>query len=97
MLMPGYDICPQPRTGGEAAQAMAFGAGGERLSQVARCVRHAGIYHLTTGQARDIVDRQIEIIHRDWNAVCDRASMPPVERDWLWGRQILNPYALEGY
>lgn len=96
-LTPAYDICPQPRTGGEAAQAMAFGAGGDRLSQVARCVRHAGVYHLTTGQARDIVDRQIEIIHRDWNAVCDHATMPPVERERLWGRQILNPYALEGY
>ena len=96
-LTPAYDICPQPRTGGEAAQAMAFGTGGDRLSQVARCVRHADVYHLTTGEARDIVDSQIEIIHRDWNAVCDRASAPPVERDRLWGRQILNPYALEGY
>ena len=46
-LTPAYDICPQPRTGGEAAQAMAFGADGDRLSQVARCVAHAGHYHLT--------------------------------------------------
>lgn len=96
-LTPAYDICPQPRTGGEAAQAMAFGADGDRMSQVARCVRHAAIYHLTTAQARDIVDRQIEVIHSDWDAVCDRASMPRTERDRLWGRQFLNPYALYDY
>lgn len=63
-LTPAYDICPQPRTGGGAAQAMAFGADGERTSQVARCIAHAPTYHLATGQAREIVDHQIEVICR---------------------------------
>ena len=35
-LTPAYDICPQARAGGETAQAMAFGADGDRLSQTAR-------------------------------------------------------------
>lgn len=96
-LTPAYDICPQPRTGGEAAQAMAFGADGDRMSQVARCVRHAAVYHLTVAKAREIVDRQIDLIHSDWDSVCDRASMSPTERDRLWGRQFLNPHALYDY
>ena len=96
-LTPAYDICPQPRTGGEASQAMAFGADGDRLSQVARCVRHAAVYHLTASQARDIVDRQIEVIRSDWDAVSDRASLSRTERDRLRGRQFLNLYALHDY
>ena len=96
-LTPAYDIAPQPRTGGEAAQAMAFGADGDRLSQVARCITHAPTYHLTTGQAREIVDHQIAVIHSEWEAVCDRAAMTQADRNRLWGRQFLNPYALYGY
>ena len=34
-LTPAYDICPQPRSGGETAQIMAIGRDGYRMSQVA--------------------------------------------------------------
>ncbi len=96
-LTPAYDICPQPRASGEAAQAMAFGDNGDRLSQVARCVAHAGHYHLTTQQAHDIIDHQIAVIQDQWNEVCDLASLPAVEKQRLWQRQFLNPYALYDY
>ena len=96
-LTPAYDICPQTRTGGEAAQAMAFGDSGDRLSQVARCVTHAGHYHLTAQQAREIVDRQISVIRDQWDDVCELASLPAVEKQRLWRRQFLNPYALYDY
>lgn len=96
-LTPAYDICPQLRAGGEAAQAMAFGPDGDRLSQVARCVTHAGHYHLTTRQAKEIVDQQVATIRSDWDEVCDIAGTSRVDRELLWGRQFLNPYALEGY
>lgn len=96
-LTPAYDICPQNRVGEEAAQAMAFGDDGDRLSQVARCVAHAGIYHLTLEQARDIVDHQIAVIHDEWASVCDRAELTKADRNRLWGRQFLNPFALYGH
>lgn len=96
-LTPAYDICPQGRIGEEAAQAMAFGDDGDRLSQVARCIVHAGIYHLTTGEVRDIVDRQIAVIHDEWVSVCDRAELTQADRNRLWGRQFLNPFALYDY
>ena len=97
MLTPAYDICPQLRAGGEAAQAMAFGPDGDRLSQVARCVAHAGHYHLTAHQAREIVDQQVATIHAHWDEVCDIAGTSRVDKELLWGRQFLNPYALEGH
>ena len=96
-LTPAYDICPQARTGGEAAQAMAFGDNGDRLSQVARCIAHAGHYHLTDQQAQQIADHQIAAIRAHWDEVCELAAMPAVEKQRLWGRQFLNPYALYGY
>ena len=96
-LTPAYDICPQNRIGEEVAQAMAFGDNGDRMSQVARCVSHAGIYHLTVDQAREIVDHQISVIEDQWDFVCDQADLGDRERQRLWGRQILNPYALYDY
>ena len=96
-LTPAYDVCPQPRTGGEAAQAMAFGSDGDRLSQVSRCVDHAQHYHLSTRQAEGIVDAQISGIRAHWDDVCDLASASSADRQRLWGRQFLNPYSLEGH
>ncbi len=96
-LTPAYDICPQNRVGEEAAQAMAFGDNGDRLSQVARCIAHSDIYHLTAEQAREIVDHQIDIIHDEWASVCDLAELTKADRDRLWGRQFLNPFALYDY
>lgn len=96
-LTPAYDICPQLRTGGEAAQAMAFGPDGDRLSQVARCIAHAGHYHLTVQQAQDIVDHQIATIHAHWDEVCDLAATSRADKERLWGRQFLNPYAFQGH
>lgn len=93
-LTPAYDICPQNRSGEEATQAMAYGEDDERRSQVARCVERAGTYHLDAAQARAIVDHQIDVIRRDWPEVCELAGLTAVERERLWGRQILNPYAL---
>jgi len=45
-LTPAYDICPQPRKGNEASQAMLI-AGGNRMSQVASCLDAAPAFHLT--------------------------------------------------
>lgn len=96
-LTPAYDICPQPRAGGEVRQAMAFGSNGDRFSQVIRCVAHAPTYHLAASEARDIVDRQLSTVHEEWDDVCDRAEATEAERERLWGRQFLNPYALYDY
>jgi len=96
-LTPAYDICPQPRAGGETAQIMAIGEDGYRMSQVAGCVARASTYLLSEPQAREIVDHQIDVIETDWTDVCDLAALTEVDRAGFWQRQFLNPYATEGY
>lgn len=96
-LTPAYDICPQGRVGGEAAQAMAFGRNGFKFSQLAACVDAAPIYLLSEKQARDIIDQVLHVIEKQWKAAADAARLTKAERAQLSGRDILNPYALQGY
>lgn len=95
-LTPAYDICPQSRTGGEATQAMLL-YGQERRSQLVHCLAAAERFGLSHIQAREIINQQIATIHDHWRAICGEADLSPVDRDYLWGRQFLNPFALEGY
>jgi serine/threonine-protein kinase HipA len=95
-LTPAYDICPQPRSGGEATQAMAIRRDGYRYSQLAGCVAAAeDTYLLSQSEAQDIIDFQVNTIRAEWDEAADAARLTAVERNRLWGRQILNPYALE--
>ncbi len=95
-LTPAYDICPQPRAGGETAQLMAIGPDGYRMSQVAGCVARASTYLLSESDAREIVDHQRDVIETQWAGVCDQAALSEIDRAGFWQRQFLNPYALEG-
>jgi serine/threonine-protein kinase HipA len=95
-LTPAYDICPQPRSGGEATQAMAIRRDGYRYSQLAGCVAAAeDTYLLSKNEAQDIIDFQVDMIRAEWDEAADAARLTVVERNRLWRRQILNPYALE--
>ena len=96
-LTPLYDVSPLPRAGGETRQAMAIGADGFQMSQVAGCVEHAAEYLLSRAEAAEIVDHQLEVIRRDWQDVCDLAELGEVDRQLFWNTAFLNPYALEGW
>lgn len=96
-LTPAYDICPQARAGGEAAQAMAISRDGFRFSQLAGCVAAAREYELTTTEARRIIDHQLEVIRDHWDDAADAARLSAAERESMWHRQILNPFALFDY
>ncbi|MDF0491405.1 type II toxin-antitoxin system HipA family toxin [Sphingomonas sp. H39-1-10] len=94
-LTPAYDICPQGRTGGEAAQAMLI-LGNRRLSQVSLCLEAASVFLLDDRRARAIVAHQLATITADWDMVCAEAALGEAERAFLWRRQFLNPFALQG-
>jgi len=94
-LTPAYDICPQPRTGNEASQAMLIN-GGNRMSQVASCIEAAPAFHLSPDEALEIARRQKLKIRDNWDSVCDEARLSEIDRAMLWGRQFLNPYSLTG-
>ncbi|MGH2859505.1 MAG: type II toxin-antitoxin system HipA family toxin [Solirubrobacteraceae bacterium] len=97
-LTPAYDISPMLRTGGEASQGMIIGdeSDGFRLSQVAGCVERAHLYQLTQPEARQIVDRQIDVIDSQFDEVCEIAKLAQEPRARL--RQVMpHRFALEGY
>ncbi len=97
-LTPAYDICPQMRSGGEASQAMAIGpAPGQNLSRLANCVQTAETYHLTTAEARDLIDRQIDVIQTEWDEAAAEVGLLESDKHFLWNRMLLNPYCLEDY
>lgn len=96
-LTPAYDLCPQLRSGTESRQAMDITADGRRDSRFAVCVEAAGSYGLTTRQAHDIIDQQVSTIRESWPDAADEARLTSDDRAYLWGRQILNPYAFESY
>jgi serine/threonine-protein kinase HipA len=95
-LTPAYDICPQGRTGGEATQAMKI-IGSKSFSQLNLCVEAAPQFLLNESRARSTIKKQLFIIRKEWTKVCNDAKLNEVDRSFLWGRQFLNPYALEGW
>lgn len=94
-LTPAYDICPQSRAGQEASQAMLI-LNGDRRSQVASCIAASHIFLLTREDAIGIVNHQVDVIEREWNALCEEASLSLVDRNTFWRRQFLNPFAFYG-
>lgn len=94
-LTPAYDICPQNRTGGEATQAM-FIHGQDRRSQISVCLKAAPLFLLSEIDALDIAVKQIKTIKEQWSDVCHEAQLSQVDRNLLWRRQFLHPFAFVG-
>ena len=47
--------------------------------------------------ARSYLERAEPMALFHWDEVCDIAGTSRADKELLWGRQFLNPYALEGY
>lgn len=96
-LTPAYDLCPQPRSGTEVNQAIAIGRNGERSSQLSTCLAAGEVYALNPAEARAVIDHTVDVIESQWNEAAEAAQLTVVERNALWGRQILNACAFDGY
>ena len=94
-LTPAYDICPQNRTGREANQAMII-SGDRRASTLVNCIAAAPQFMLSEKAAIAAVVAQVEAITQYWPQVCEEAALTEVEKQNMWGREFLNPYAFEG-
>jgi serine/threonine-protein kinase HipA len=88
-LTPAYDICPENRTGGEATQAMLI-MDKARASQIALCLKAAPLFLIGGTEAIQLATHQVR------SSICDEAKLSKVDRNFLWRRQFLNPYAFEG-
>jgi serine/threonine-protein kinase HipA len=91
-LTPAYDICPQARAGGEASQAMLI-TGAERASKISVCLKAAPSFLITNDEAIVMIKHQISVMQARWTAICDEAKLSEVDRNLMWGRQFLNPFA----
>ncbi|CAB3788491.1 hypothetical protein LMG28614_02700 [Paraburkholderia ultramafica] len=94
-LTPAYDICPQARAGNEATQAMLI-AGNQRFSRIDTCLKAAPLFLLSNDDAMALAQHQIEVICDNWNPICTDAQLSEVDRNLMWRRQFLNPFAFEG-
>ena len=94
-LTPAYDICPQSRTGNEASQAMLI-AGNNRRSTLATCLEAAPHFLLDKQNATEIIQSMLAAVRLEWEATCDEAGLPEVDRNLSWGRLFLNPFIFEG-
>lgn len=93
-LTPAYDICPQARSGREASQAMLI-TDEDRASRVSTCLAAARSAGLTRAQAVAVVEHQLETFRTSWRSACDEAGMADVDRRFLMGRAVLNPFAFD--
>ena len=91
-LTPAYDVCPQPRTGNEASQAMLI-HGDNRMSQLSVCLMAAPNFLLDAETAKMIIKHQVQTIRSHWTSVCDEAELTEADRQLFWHRQFLNPFA----
>lgn len=94
-LTPAYDVCPQPRSGGQAAQAMAISRDGDRESRLAVCLDAAGDYGLGRSEARHIIDHLVTLIENEWDDVADSVRLSRAEAGVMRrgpSAQILNPF-----
>jgi len=93
-LTPAYDICPQGRAGQEATQAMLI-SDDNRMSRISACSSAAHHFLLSEEEASEIAAHQIRILAEHWDQVCKEAALSEVDRNLLWGRQFLNPFAFD--
>jgi len=96
-LTPAYDICPQPRAGGEASQAMDIEGKRGRLSTLDNARSVSERFTVSREQATEIAEEQLETIRQNWDSVCRDAGLAAGEKQRLWQGAILNPFCFEGW
>lgn len=93
-LTPAYDICPQPRTGGEASQAMLI-QGNSRMSRLSLCIAAAAQFQLSKKNAIQIIEEIAQSLIDNWYDVCEEAQLSQVDKNIFKSNQFFNPYAFE--
>ena len=94
-LTPAYDICPQPRVGFEATQAMLIGGKDGNLSKISNVLSVCHVFQLDKEQAKDIIESMVQIITKNWELVCEEARLSSMQKNQLWHKSILNPLCLQ--
>jgi serine/threonine-protein kinase HipA len=76
---------------------MAIGRDGFRASNLAGCVAWAHAYGVDRREARDLVERQVEVVRSAWDDAADRARLTAADRRAALGGPILHPSIFYGW
>lgn len=93
-LTPAYDICPQARSGNIVNQAMLISDNNNK-SQISVCLKAASIFQLSRKEAIELVEKQMNSIVKNWNAVCELAEVSITDRHLFSERQFFNEFIFE--
>ena len=74
-----YDICPQPRSGWEANQAMAV-HGEDKRSLFESCRLSASNFLLSDREVRHLIKDRVGMITQLCGTICDEAELSKVDR-----------------
>lgn len=96
-LTPAYDLCPQPRFGQEATQAMALEGIQNNFSTLVNALSIAEHFQLDKTGAHRLIHEMIDRLKINWEPVCDEAKLTGSERDRLWGKALFNPFIFQGF
>ncbi|SET19528.1 HipA domain-containing protein [Thorsellia anophelis] len=94
-LTPAYDICPQNRIGGEASHGMMLSMN-NNLSLITLCLSSSEYFNISKSQAEKIIIDLIDVIIKNFDAICDEINTSEVTRKLLFQRVILNNYIFNG-
>lgn len=93
-LTPAYDICPQPRTGGEASQGMLI-HGNNRLSQLNECITAAAHFQLSRAESISLIEEIAISIIDNWKETCEESKLSDIDRKLFINNQFFNRFAFE--
>ena len=90
-LTPAYDICPQPRSGGEVTQALALTRTGDRRARLQTCEAAADVFQLEPREALEIIEQCVTSVEDGWADAADAVGLSEIDRARLLKGAILNP------
>ncbi|MCL7943411.1 HipA domain-containing protein [Marinobacter sp. ATCH36] len=88
-LTPAYDVCPQPRAGISADQAMVVGEWG-RKANLKNAISNCGRFGLEKDQASEMIERMVEVVRKHWWEMFSQAGTPEGDLNFLSQATILS-------
>lgn len=65
-------------------------------SQISLCLKAASAFLLDVNEATKLIASHVKTIKSFWPQLCDEAALSEVDRNLMWRRQFLNPFAFIG-
>jgi serine/threonine-protein kinase HipA len=88
-LTPAYDVCPQPRTGISADQAMAVGEWG-RKANLQNAISNCERFGLDNGHAKTVIEKMVNVVEKYWRETFSAAGTKDGDLNYLAQATILS-------